>query len=143
LIDNLRRGCAIGYKGPQFTYLASNLESASQQPNVIDATLKEECEAGRILGPFDKPPLPNFRTSGLGLVPKHHDNGGWRIIYHLSAPPAHSINDYIDPHSYSLSYCTIDDAYKILNELGPGALMSKINLKNAFRLVPVRPEDIY
>ena len=85
------------------------------------------------------PPPPNFRTSGLGLVPKH--DGGWRIIYHLSAPFAQSINDFIDPELYSLSYCTIDDAYAILNNLGPGALMSKIDLKNAFRLIPVRPED--
>ena len=139
LIDNLRQGCKIGYTGPQFTHLASNLESASQQPQVIDATLKDECAAGRILGPFDRPPLPNFRTSDLGLVPKH--DGGWRVIYHLSAPHAQSVNDFIDPQVYSLSYCTIDNAYKILNELGPGALMSKIDLKNAFRLIPVRPAD--
>jgi len=115
--------------------LAPNLRSAFQQPEVIDATLRDECEAGQILGPFDQPPFPNFRTSGLGLVPKH--DGGWRIIYHLSAPFAQSINDFIDPSSYSLSYCTIDDAYQMLNELGPGALMNKIDLKSAFRLIPV------
>jgi len=63
------------------------------------------------------------------------------IIYHLSAPTNNSINDFIDPEHYSLSYCTIDDAYEILNKLGPGALMSKIDLKNAFRLIPVREED--
>ena len=139
LVDNLRHGCAIGYEGPQFTHLANNLQSAFQQPTVIDTTLKEECEAGRILGPFQHPPLPNFRTSGLGLVPKH--DGGWRIIYHLSAPHNLSINDFIDPSSYSLTYCTIDNAYRIINTLGPGALMSKIDLKNAFRLIPVRPDD--
>ena len=60
LIDSLRQGCKIGYTGPQFTYVAPNLQSASQQPEVIDATLRDECEAGRILGPFDQPPLPNF-----------------------------------------------------------------------------------
>ena len=84
LINNLQHGCTIGYEGPQFTYFATNLQSASQQPKVIDTTLTEECKAGRILGPFQHPPLPNFRTSGLGLVPKHDE--GWRIIYHLSAP---------------------------------------------------------
>jgi len=72
-------------------------------------------------------------------VPKH--DGGWQIIYHLSAPLSHSINDFIDSQAYLLSYCTIDHAYKILNELGPGALMSKIDLKNTFRLILVRPED--
>jgi len=58
-----------------------------------------ECEAGQILGPFDQPPLPNFRISGLGLVPKH--DGGWRIIYRLSTPFAQRINDFIDLQSYS------------------------------------------
>ena len=75
LINNLRHGCTIGYEGPQFTYFATNLQSASQQLKVIDTTLTEECKAGRILGPFQHPPLPNFRTSGLGFVPKH--DGGW------------------------------------------------------------------
>ena len=117
-MDNVQHDCEIGYTGPQFTYLASNLESTYQQPHVIDATLKDECEAGRILGPFDEPPLPNFRTSGLGLVPKH--DGGWRIIYHLSALPAQSINDYIDPQLYPLSYCTIDDACTILGAYWDG-----------------------
>ena len=108
----------------------------TQQPDVIDATLQRECEAGRILGPFISQPLPNFCSSGLGLIPKH--DGGWQIIYHLSAPRGSSINDYIDSSLYSLSYCSIDDAYRIINKLGPGALLSKIDLKDAFRLIPVR-----
>ena len=94
--------------------------SAYQHPTTSDATLKKECHLGRILGPFPYPPLPNFQTSGLGLVPKY--DGGWRIIYHLSAPPYISINDFIDPDDYSLSYCTIDDAYDFINQLGPGTV---------------------
>ena len=80
-----------------------------------------------------------FHISGLGLVPKH--DGGWRIIYHLSAPHGFSINDYIDSSLYLLSYCSIDDAYAIINKLGLGALLSKIDLKDAFRLIPVQPAD--
>ena len=62
LIHNLHLGCSIGYTGSQFTHLANNLPSAYQQPSAIDATLKKECEAGPILGPFQTPPLENFRT---------------------------------------------------------------------------------
>jgi len=94
---------------------------------------------GRMLGPFQAPPLPNFRCSGLGLVPKH--DGGWRAIYHLSAPYGSSINDFINPNDYTLSYCSVDDAFAIISALGKGAVMAKIDLKNAFRLIPVRPED--
>ena len=139
LIDDLQHGCSIGYTGPQFVHLATNLPSEFQQPNVIDAALEKECKARRILGPFQVHPLQNFHTSGLGLVPKH--DGSWRVIYHLSAPAGHSINDYIDPLTYSLSYCTIDHAYTIINKLVLVALLSKIDLKDAFCLIPMRPAD--
>ena len=70
-------------------HLANNLPCAHQQRNAIDTTLKKECEAGRILGPFQTPPLKNFCTSGLGVIPKN--DGSWYIVYHLSAPDGHSI----------------------------------------------------
>ena len=139
VISNLVNGCAIGYNEPQFVANAKHLGSALQHPTIIDKSLKKEIEAGRILGPFDDPPLPNLQCSGLGAIPKH--DGGRRIIYHLSVPPGLSINDFIDSDSYSLSYCSVDDAYTIINELGTGALLSKIDLKNAIRLIPVQQSD--
>ena len=139
LIHNLQYGCNIGYTVPQFSHCNSNLPSSFQHPTTLDDNITAECNAGRILGPFKTPPLPNFRCSGLGLVPKH--DGGWRAIYHLSAPYGSSINDSIDPDAYTLSYCSVDDAFNIVSELGRGTLMAKIDLRNAFRLIPVRPED--
>ena len=90
-------------------------------------------------GPYSTPPYSNLRCSGIGVVPKK--DGGWRLINHLSAPSDSSINDYIDAKDFSLQYATIDDAIKICHTLGKGALMAKVDLKNAFRLCPVRPED--
>ena len=90
-------------------------------------------------GPYDTPPLPNIRCSGLGVVPKK--DGGWRTIFDLSSPTGSSINDFISPTHYSLHYCSIDSTTAILNKLGPGALMGKMDLKNAFRLLPVRRQD--
>ena len=114
--------------------------SAYQHPTIIiivDATLVKEYHLGGILKPFHYPPLSSFRTSGLGLFPKHE--GGWRIIYHLSTPPYISINEFINPDDYSLSYCTIDHAYDFINQMGPSKLLSKIDLKDVFRLIPVHP----
>ena len=140
LIHNIQHGCSVGCNGPQFVHCTKNLPSAYQQPLILDNALTQECNAGRIHGPFDNPPLPDFCCSGLGFVPKH--DGGWRrTIYHLSAPHGNSINDYINPDDCTLSYGSVDDAYAILNLLGTGALMSKIDLKNAFRLIPVHPND--
>ena len=59
----------------------------------------------------------------------------------MSAPAGDGINDYIKPLDYSLQYATIDNAIAICYKLGKGALMAKVDLKNAFRLCPVRPED--
>ena len=88
--------CFICYKGPQFSYHANNLVFAYQQPTVIDATLRKEC---RILRPFQATSVPIFWTLELGLVPEH--DSGWRIIYHLFAPPYISINHFIDPDDRS------------------------------------------
>ena len=129
----------ISYTGPLFTYTANNLQSAFSNPSVLDDALPSECKQCRILGPFNAPPLPKLRCSRLSIVPKHDD--GWRTIYHLSALIGSSINDIIDPLVYTLKYCTVDDAYTIVNKLGPGILLSNIDLKNAFRLNPVRSAD--
>ena len=139
LLHNLGHGCNIGFNGPQFTHFSNNLPSSFQHPSILDANIATECNLGRMLGPFQIPPLPNFRCSGLGLVPKH--DGGWRAIYHLSAPYGSSINDSINAQDFTLSYCSVDDAFAMVSALGKGTLMAKIDLKNAFRLIPVRPED--
>ncbi len=86
-------------------------------------------------GPYNSPRLPNLRCLGVGLVPKK--DGLWRVIYHLSAPMGDSINDYIDAENFSLSYCSIS----MVKRLGRGALMRKIDIRSAFRLCPVCPQD--
>ena len=63
------------------------------------------------------------------------------MIMHLSAPTGQSINDHISKEQYSLQYSSVDDAVKILTALGKGALMAKVDLKSAFRVVPVHSTD--
>ena len=89
--------------------------------------------------PYESPPLSNFCCSGSSLVPKH--DGGWRAIYQLSALYGASNNDFINPEAYTLNYCSVDDAFAIVTALEKGSLMAKIDLQNAIRLIPVRPED--
>ena len=139
LIQGLQVGVRLGYSGPRRHFIATNLPSARQRPEVIDQELQKECKAGRILGPFSTLPLPRLHCSGLGAVPKK--NGKWRMIMHLSAPLGNSINDGIEKDEYSLQYSSIDDAVRFLLELGVGAQMAKVDLKSAFRMVPVHRDD--
>ena len=60
---------------------------------------------------------------------------------HLSASPGQNINDYISKEEFSLRYASIDDATRMLSALGKGALMAKVDLKSAFRMVPVCRND--
>ena len=48
----------------------------------------------------------------------------------------------LDPKAYTLNYCLVDDAFAIVTALGKDSLMAKIDLQNAFRLIPVRPERL-
>lgn len=139
LIHSLTNGFDIGYVGPHTQLTAPNLPSAYQYPSVVDEALQKEIAEHRLAGPYSAPPFNNLHCSGIGVVPKK--DGGWRLIYHLSAPSGHSINDFINKDEFSLQYKTVDDAIRMCQTLGPGALMAKVDLKNAFRLCPVRRED--
>ena len=60
---------------------------------------------------------------------------------HLSAPEGISINDYIDKEDFSIHYVTVDDAVAMVTEYGKGCIMAKIDLKAAFRMVPIVAEE--
>ena len=63
------------------------------------------------------------------------------MITDLSYPPGNSANDSIDPKLRSLKYTSVDDVADIATKLGQGALMAKVNIETAYRLIPVHPHD--
>ena len=56
-----------------------------------------------------------------------------------NASPGSSINDYKTEHS--MHYSSVDDAIQLLSAWERGALMAKVDLKSAFRMVSVRHQD--
>ena len=63
------------------------------------------------------------------------------MIMHLSAPSESSINDGIDKEEFPLRYRTIDDAVQMVRRLGSKGELAKIDIKYAFRTIPVQVED--
>ena len=59
----------------------------------------------------------------------------------MSAPEGGSVNDGIGKSLGTLSYVGIEDASDEIRRLGPGALLAKVDVKAAYRNVPVHPED--
>ena len=140
LLSTLKEGARIEYCGPRSARVSPNLISATQHPDVVSANLEQEVNLGRVAGPYAAHPLANFQCHPVGVIPKKH-SPDWRTIYHLSYPQGNSINDHIAKDPYSLSYVWVDDAIQILQSLGKGAYMAKTDLKSAFRLIPIHPDD--
>ena len=52
-----------------------------------------------------------------------------------------SVDDGIAPELCSLSYVSTDDAVNLILEIGKGTHMVKVNLKDAYCVVPIHPRD--
>ncbi|KAK3726195.1 hypothetical protein QZH41_003183 [Actinostola sp. cb2023] len=118
-----------------------NKKSAEDQPAVIDEYLANEVALGRVAGPFSHPPIPSLHISSFGVIPKSGQPGKWRLIVDLSSPEGASVNDGIDPDSFSLQYIRVDDIIKMVSKLGKGALLAKWDVLTAYRNVAIHPTD--
>jgi len=140
LVAGFTEGFKTHFKGDAKSQFSRNLTSATQLPQIIDCKLQKEIDLGRIKGPFNSPPLENFRVSPIGVVPKKVQNE-YRIIQHLSFPEGDSINDFIPKEYTSVHYASVDDATKIIKTLGRDCAMAKCDVRSAFRIIPLHPEE--
>ncbi len=143
ILKGLTEGFRTGHRRANPLRSATgNMPSASQHPEVIDEYLRSELSLGRMLGPFslDQVP-PHTHVNRMGLTPKGHNTGKWRLITDLSYPRGASVNDGIDPRLCSLSYTSVDDVARRVSAMGIGTLMAKTDIASAYRIIPVHPED--
>ncbi len=95
-----------------------------------------------MLGPLSTEQTPpHTHINRMGLAPKGHNTGKWRIITDLSHPQGASVNDGVDPSLCSLSYTTVDDVARRISTMGRGTLMAKTDIAAAYRIIPVHPDD--
>ena len=59
----------------------------------------------------------------------------------LSSPKNSSVNDGIDPTLSSLSYASINHLSTLIQSLGRGAMLVKTDIKEAYCMIPVHPQD--
>ena len=118
------------------------MHSANLHTEVITGYLHREISLGRMLGPFPRTfAAPELQLNRFGVIPKGYNSGKWRLITHLSFPPGKSVNDGVDPALCSLTYTTVDQVAEIITNLGGAALMAKVDIESAYRLVPIQPHD--
>ena len=142
LLHDIRSGVNIGFSGNRYSQIYDNHLSASTNPEAVARELERELCLNRKIGPFLTPPFANFVRSPMCAIPKKCSMPTkWRIIHDLSWPAAHSVNDGIPKQLFSCTYDTLDRVISQLNLHGKGALMSKLDLSDAFRHILVRRED--
>ena len=140
LEEGFRFGFRLGFIGERVEQKSKNLSTVFDLKAETREKINKEVLKGRVAGPFESIPLKNFRSSPIGLVPKKLP-GEYRMIHHLSWPKGTSVNDQIDPEMCSVKYASFDDAVTIVKQSGKNCDMAKCDVKSAFRLLPIHPDD--
>ena len=141
LSEGIKYGFRIGFNyDSKLKSAKGNMKSALEHPEIVQAYLDKEVMKHRVilLEPFGLIPI---QVSRFGVIPKRHQPGQWRLILDLSSPDGKSVNDGIERSLCSLQYEKVESVAKHVYALGIGALMAKTDVKSAFRIVPVHPDD--
>ena len=138
--NGFRVGFDLMYCGHIPSTFPNNLKSSSTYKREVDDAISKEVSRGHTSGPFKSAPFPSTHCSPLGAVEKK-DSSSVRLILDLSQPRGCSVNEFIMDEYCSVKYTSFDDAVEMVKRLGVGAYMSKIDIKHAFRLCPVRKLD--
>jgi hypothetical protein len=142
IVRGIEEGFRTGVDSTRpMTPASRNMLSAQQHPGVITEYIRKQVESGNILGPFSRETAPKVHINRMGAIPKRHQPGKWRIITDLSHPEGRSVNASIDHDCCTMSYITVDQIARAALKLGKGTMIAKIDIKSAYRLIPVHPTD--
>ena len=136
----LQNGFSLGfrlqYTGPRNFLMSNNLVSANEFKQETWKKLKSEIELGRILGPFVSLPISILRISPNRLV-----FGQMGVPVNFSHPEGNSVNSHIDSELCAVHYSSLESILEKIYDVGQGALLAKMDIKSAFRLLILNPGD--
>src|SRR5882724_3498999 len=133
-------GESIGHSGLMISQLCNNLRSALYHNDIISKEIDSLWLEGCIHRPFSEPPLPHFHCSPLGSLsckcnPKQH------IFNHYSWPEFGLVNSQTPDMEGSIHYNSFTSMVAVLKESGKGSLLTKLNLRDTYRHIPVCSMD--
>ena len=141
----LRRGISFGFRigcsrSQELKQQDGNLQSVAKNPEVVSRYIEKELAQGK-LRRLEPAEVSAVHKSPIGFIPKAGQPGKFRLIVDLSSPVQFSVNDGIPRDLCSLEYASVDQAVSMVASLGVGAQMAKLDLRSAYRMVPVHPAD--
>ena len=122
-----------------------NHNSALKYSDHVSKYIQEELQYGAVLGPFKQLPFPCHVSPFLTRAKPNSTNR--RVILDLSFPPGNSVNAGVSKDKYlgsyfELKYPSVDHIVDSLKQLGPTALLYKIDISRAFRHIRIDPVDL-
>jgi hypothetical protein len=140
LVAGMKHGCYVRYEGNRTESVSKrNHPDARKHPHELLQLVLQELCLGRVIGPFsvNSPPFAHLKICPLNIVPKCEKK--WRLIQDLSSPQHRSVNDGIlhMPTDWQL----IDDALQLIYDAGRGCHLVKMDVKSAYRQLPIHPDD--
>jgi len=148
LADLLEFGWPLGYCSSQFPVSSNkNHSGAVTFDTATDDYLKSEIEVGAIQGPFSVNPLVSELVfSPINSIPKRGVSTR-RFVSDLSFPKGRSVNDGIDIDIYlgvsgKVTYPSVDDFVRLVQQKGHGSLLFKRDLSCAYRQFFLDPADV-
>ena len=142
IVSGIQQGFRIGFNRQQQLGTSPGNRPSSVS-NIISEYLHREVLLGRMvkLPPYFWP--KNVHSSPIGIIPKKGKPGKWRLIVDLSSPESFSVNDGISRSLSSLTYCSVDHLSALVLNNGRGALLVKADVKEAYRMIKVHPDDCH
>ena len=152
LIDGFTKGFDIGNRGPVNRQNKSkNIPIRVGSKADMWSKIMKEVKANHYAGPFKEVPFENYMQSPIGLVPKA-GNQKTRLIFHLSydfSEDRKSLNYHTPENLCKVRYNDLDHAVtnclKLIEKCKKNNInfakrplvFAKIDIRSAFRLVPV------
>ena len=123
-----------------------NQKSATEYPDHVSVYLEEELRHQAILGPFNHPPIAKLHISPFMTRDKPNSENR-RVIIDLSWPQGNSVNAGVPSDKYLgtefvLTYPSVDNITQEVLRLGRGCKIFKVDIRRAFRHVPIDPGDV-
>lgn len=109
-----------------------NHASALKHSHLVEKDLLYQLSVGQYVRSDRAPQI----VSALGAIPKDPSSHEVRVIHDASRPVGQAINDYAT--LTTVKYQTLDEAYNLAK---PTFYMAKVDLKSAYRSVPIHPSD--
>jgi len=139
---DLTDGADIGCRGScREASVSSNASSAYEYQEQVTEAVADWVIAGFAAGPFD----PASRPAGVkvnGMMCRQKPNGSARIILNLSAPKGNCVNDGIRSEDFPTTMSSTKKWLEVLDKVGRGALMVKLDWASAYKHIAVREEDL-